>query len=328
MPLSGSTSFKDEVYGEISIDNSELEDQVLIKADGFPTYNFANVVDDHDMAITHVVRGCEYLSSTPKYNLLYDAFGYEKPCYIHLPHILGSDGQKLSKRHGSTSFGDLVKEGYLPEAIINAIALLGWSPSDNQEFFTLEELENKFDIRGISKSPAVFDFEKLAWFNAHYIQKLDEEEFFSLISEKLHEFTRNCKDYKLLAKLLQTRIKKLYDFEDLVYFIDNYSPDNLEIYIHKKMKTTLENSLESLKLLSPLLTNCDTWNIETLQKLQTNCAEENGLKNGLIMWPLRVSLTGQASTICGSSEALILLGKEESLRRLNLSIEALNRHLN
>lgn len=325
MPTEGKTCFIDEVYGEICVENKELEDQILIKADGYPTYNFANVVDDHDMGITHVVRGCEYLSSTPKYNLLYDALGYEKPVYVHLPHILGSDGQKLSKRHGSTSFADLLKEGYLPEAIINYIALLGWAPTDNQEIFSLKELEEKFSIKGISKSPAVFDYDKLAWFNSQYIQKMDFSDFYAQVENTLIKDFPHCKDYKLLAQLLQSRIKKLVGFSELFHFL-NYYPEELalDLFTHKKMKTDKQSSLHVLEKLLPLLEN-SLWENENLHQLMVDFANQHALKNGQVMWPLRIAVTAQAVTPGGASEALLLLGKEESLKRVKIALEALKK---
>lgn len=330
MPLEGKTSFYDEVYGEITVDNKELEDQILIKTDGFPTYNFANVVDDHDMGITHVVRGYEYLSSTPKYNLLYDAFGYDKPTYIHLPHILGQDGQKLSKRHGSTSFADLTKEGYLPEAIVNYIALLGWAPADNQEIFSLKELEAQFSIERISKSPSIFDYDKLAWFNSQYIQKMSKEEFKQLIQSPLLEFLPELNSEKIdfICELMQTRSKRLYDFKEALAFLKNYPDLDLNLFIHKKMKTTLENSLQSLVWLKPLLTKITQWNAETLHELLIETAQKYEVKNGIVMWPLRVAITAQAVTPGGALEALLLLGQEETLKRLSLAIEKLERELN
>lgn len=329
MPLEGKTSFFDEVYGEITVDNKELEDQILIKTDGFPTYNFANVVDDHDMGITHVVRGYEYLSSTPKYNLLYDAFGYEKPSYIHLPHILGQDGQKLSKRHGSTSFADLMKEGYLPEAVINYIALLGWAPEDNQEIFSLKELEEKFSVSRISKSPAIFDYDKLAWFNSQYLQMMSKEDFRALIEAPLLDFLPQLSSEKvaLICDLLQTRIKRLYDFKEALAFLKHYENLDLELFIHKKMKTTLENSLQSLIWLKPLLSDLNDWSSEALHDLLIQTAQQHEVKNGIIMWPLRVAITAQAVTPGGALEALLLLGKEETLSRLELAIEKLEKEL-
>lgn len=327
MPKKGKTTFKDEVYGEISVDNCELEDQILIKQDGFPTYNFANVVDDHDMNITHVVRGCEYLSSTPKYNLLYDALGYEKPVYIHLPHILGQDGQKLSKRHGSTSFADLIAEGYLPEAIVNYIALLGWSPSDNKEIFSLSELEESFDISGISKSPAIFDYEKLAWFNSQYIQNMDEDKFFNTIKDQLEKYLQNInlniQQLKLLSSLLKKRLKKINDFKDSIKFLIKYEKPDSELFVHQKMKTDKNLSLTVLKDFIHILNHCHTWESEVLHELMLKYATENQLKNGQVMWPIRIAITAQAVTPGGAVEALVLLGKEESLKRLELAINSL-----
>lgn len=329
MPLEGKTTFYDEVYGEIVVENKDLEDQILIKTDGFPTYNFANVVDDHDMGITHVVRGYEYLSSTPKYNLLYDAFGYEKPCYIHLPHILGQDGQKLSKRHGSTSFADLIKEGYLPEAIINYIALLGWAPADNQEIFSLKELEEIFSVKRISKSPAIFDYDKLAWFNAQYLQKMDAENFKNLLKDRLLAFLPTLSEEKinLICELLQPRLKKINDFEEALGFLKSYAHLDLSLFVHQKLKTNLENAHQSLLWLKPALEKEKLWDKESLHHCLHQLAAEHEVKNGLIMWPLRVALTAQAVSPGGAIEALLLLGKEESLKRLQQSIEILAKEL-
>lgn len=320
MPLEGETSFDDAVYGRITVKNEELEDQILLKADGYPTYNFANVVDDSAMRISHVLRGSEYLSSTPKYNLLYEAFGYEKPQYVHLPLILGEDGQKLSKRHGATGFADLVAEGYLPEAIVNYIALLGWAPKDNQEIFSLEELCRVFDIAGISKSPSIFDYKKLLWFNQEYFRRMSAEAFAELcrpsFERVLPERPRGW-DCALLASLLQQRLEKLTDIEDQIRFLAHYREDfDLALFAHKKMKTTVEGAFPMLRALRAGLGALEDWSQEGLHAYLSGLAAEQGLKNGQVMWPCRVALAGQAVTPGGAVEILYLLGKEESLRRL------------
>lgn len=325
MPLTGQTTFHDEVYGSITVDNKELEDQILLKSDGFPTYNFANVVDDHDMAITHVVRGSEYLSSTPKYNLLYEAFGYEIPTYIHLPLINGKDGKKLSKRHGATSFAGLVSEGYLPEAIINYIALLGWSPGEKstEELFTLEDLKQKFHVKGISKSPAVFDYDKLAWFNSVYIQKMSLEAFAELCAPYFAQVLPDLKQPLLLAKILQARVKKLTEIPDMIRFLALHQELDNELYVHKKMKTDKLSSLAILRELRPELADWTDWSEEGLHQFLLEAASRRSLKNGQLMWPLRIAVSAQAVTPGGAVEILSLLGQEESLRRLDRALARL-----
>lgn len=338
MPLEGETCFDDAVYGRICVKNEELEDQILLKSDGFPTYNFANVVDDHDMNITHVVRGSEYLSSTPKYNLLYDAFGYEKPTYVHLPLILGEDGQKLSKRHGATGFHDLLKEGYLPEAIINYIALLGWAPKDNQELFSLKELEEAFDVAGISKSPSIFDYKKLKWFNQEYFKRMSLEDFTALCRPALIEALgsdasgQSCYggqwNFGLLASILQPRLERLVDLTDLVDFLVHYQEDyDLELFAHKKMKTSVESAKEQLPSIIDLLEGVEEaqWTQETLHDRLLGLAQQKEVKNGQILWPCRIALTGKGVTPGGAIEVLALLSKKESLRRLKHSLDRLQK---
>ena len=323
----GTTTFHDEVYGSITVDNSELEDQILIKADGYPTYNFANVIDDHLMNITHVVRGSEYLSSTPKYNLLYEAFGWDIPTYIHLPAVMKDQHQKLSKRNGDASFQDLVAKGYLPEAIINYIALLGWSPSVNQEIFTMDELIKIFDIKGLSKSPAIFDIVKLTWMNSEYIKKLDFDKFYEMALPYLKESVHADIDLKMLAGFIQTRIGTFNDIAEMVDFVDvlpEYSP---ELYIHKKMKTTLENSLANLEKAVPVLEKQDDWSNEALYASLVALAQELEVKNGQILWPIRTALSGKPTSPCGASELCALFGKEESLKRIQKGMELLKEAL-
>ena len=319
----GTTTFHDEVYGSITVDNSELEDQILIKADGYPTYNFANVIDDHLMNITHVVRGSEYLSSTPKYNLLYEAFGWDIPTYIHLPAVMKDQHQKLSKRNGDASFQDLVAKGYLPEAIINYIALLGWSPSVNQEIFTMDELIKIFDIKGLSKSPAIFDIVKLTWMNGEYIKKMDADKFYETALPYLKESVKSDVDLKMLAGFIQSRIGTFNDIAEMVDFVDvlpEYSP---ELYIHKKMKTNLENSLVSLEKSVPVLKEQTEWTNEALYQRLVELAQEMEVKNGVVLWPIRTALSGKPTSPCGASELCVLFGKEETIKRLEKGIELL-----
>lgn len=330
MPLTGSTSYHDLVYGDITFPNEDLDDQVLIKTDGFPTYNFANVIDDHTMGITHVVRGSEYLSSTPKYNLLYEAFGWEIPTYIHLPLIMGKsvdeEGNevisKLSKRHGSTGFMDLVNEGYLPEAIINYIALLGWAPKDTREIFSLKELIEAFDINGISKSPAVFDYDKLSWVNAEHIKAMSDEEFLTHAKPYYDEAGATPSCYALLAELLKPRITKFTEITDKLSFIKNYGNFELELFEHKKSKSTIESSKEMLEKAIPVLEGLD-WDRDTITEAMKNLAESLEVKNSVVMWPVRIAAAGVAVTPGGCSEVMLLLGKEESLKRIKYAYSRL-----
>ncbi len=328
MPIEGETKFVDAVFGEITVDNSELQDQILIKADGYPTYNFANVIDDHTMGITHVVRGSEYLSSTPKYNLLYEAFGWEIPTYIHLPLINGKndDGtvSKLSKRHGSTGFEDLIAEGYLPEAIINYIALLGWCPKDNQEIFTLDELCEVFDISGISKSPSVFDYDKLDWFNAEYIRKMSVEEFAQVADPY---FTQALGDKEIdrikLASILQQRTVKLTDIPQTIDFFRELPEYDKELFVNKKSKTNLENAPIMLKAVYDKITALEEYNHDSIHDALISLATELEVKNGTVMWPARIAVAGKQVTPGGAIEILEILGKEESLRRMEIGLEKL-----
>ncbi len=324
----GTTKFIDEVYGEITVQNQELEDQILIKSDGLPTYNFANVVDDHLMEITHVLRGSEYLSSTPKYNILYEAFGWDLPVYLHLPLILNENGEKLSKRQGDASFEDLLEMGFLPDAIVNFIALLGWSPEDNQEFFTLDELIKNFNAKGISKSPSIFDMKKLSWMNGEYIKKLPEDEFFEMAKPYLEAAIKSTNvDLRVVSAMVQTRVSLVKEVTDLVDFIDElpvYEPD---LYIHKKMKTTVEIALSSLKSVLPVLENFDNWTEHALHEEMLALVEKLGIKNGQLLWPIRTALSGKPSSPCGATQLLELLGKEKSIQRLKIGIEMLEKSL-
>ncbi len=328
MPIEGSTTFTDAVFGEITVENSELQDQILIKQDGYPTYNFANVIDDHTMGITHVVRGSEYLSSTPKYNLLYEAFGWEIPTYIHLPLINGKneDGSvsKLSKRHGSTGFEDLIKEGYLPEAIINYIALLGWCPKDNREIFTLDELCKVFDISGISKSPAVFDYDKLEWFNGEYIKAMTDEEFAAIAEPYFKEALGDAPvDHLKIAAILKQRTTKLTDIPEKIDFFKALPAYEKELYINKKSKTNLENAPVMLKAVYDELSALPAWESDQIHDALINLAQKLEVKNGTVMWPARISVAGKTVTPGGAIEILDILGREESLRRMELGLEKL-----
>ena len=333
MPESGETVFEDLVYGKITVPNAELDDQVLIKADGFPTYNFANVVDDHIMAISHVVRGSEYLSSTPKYNLLYEAFGWEIPTYIHLPLIQGKgeDGtiSKLSKRHGATSFSDLLDDGFLPEAVINYIALLGWAPKEEtRELFSLPELVEAFHISGISKSPSIFDYAKLEWFNGEYIRNMNPEDFLSKAKSAFDELVQGNSDlYPFLIEILQPRITKFQQITEKLAFLIQLPDFDLDLFVHKKSKTDQENSYATLSLCLEKLEQLDAWDKENIHDLLVQAALDREVKNAFIMWPLRIAVTGTAVTPGGAVEALILLGKNESLKRIQQSIERLSMKL-
>lgn len=319
MPTEGKTSFKDIVFGEVTVDNKELEDQILIKSDGFPTYNFANVVDDYEMKITHVVRGCEYLSSTPKYNLLYEALGWEIPTYIHLPLIMGKneDGSvsKLSKRHGAVSFEDLVEKGYLPEAIVNYIAFLGWCPDSNQEIFSLSELIKVFSAERISKSPAVFDYKKLDWFNSEYMKLKTDEEFSNLAYPYISKVVKNC-DCKKIAKLLKTRISKFSDIPELIDFFETLPNYDVSMFENKKSKTNLEISKNVLEKIFTEFENLNSWDYESIHDLLINFAKSSEMKNGTVMWPVRIAVSGKTMTPGGAVEILEILGKEESLKRM------------
>ena len=320
---SGTTTFTDEVFGTITVENTELDDMVLIKSDGLPTYNFANVIDDHLMKITHIMRGSEYLSSTPKYNLLYQAFGFDIPIYLHLAPIAGEDGKKLSKRRGDASYNDLVSQGFLPQAIINYIALLGFSPSGNQEFFTLEELVKVFDIKGLSKSPAIFDRAKLTWMNSEYFKKMPPDDFYIKALPILEKNIKRTVDFKKIATLVQSRINFLHDIENLVDFIDTLNDYDTAIYIHKKMKTTKELSKNVLEELLPLIESIETFKETFIKEQLDTFATKRELKNGQVLWPIRTALTGKETSFCGASELLEILGKEESILRIKKAIELL-----
>ena len=328
MPTEGSTTFDDVVYGPITIENKELEDQILLKSDGYPTYNFANVIDDHLMKITHVVRGCEYLTSTPKYKLLYEAFGWDVPTYVHLPLIMGKnpDGtvSKLSKRHGSTGFADLVNDGYLPEVIVNYIALLGWCPKDNREIFTLDELAENFSISGISKSPAVFDYEKLQWLNGEYLRDMTPEEFTRLAMPYYRAvFPDGERPWDVLTAILQQRVTRLTEIPAMLGFFRDLPDYAAELFVNKKSKTTFENSADMLKAALPVLESLPEWTLDAIHDSMMELVPKLGVKNGTLLWPVRIAAAGQTVTPGGAFEILCILGREESLRRLNLGLKKL-----
>ncbi len=328
IPKTGSTTFHDAVFGDITVENETLDDQVLIKSDGLPTYNFANVIDDHLMGITHVVRGSEYLSSAPKYNLLYEAFGWEVPTYIHCSPVMRDAHNKMSKRHGDPSYEDLLAMGFLSEAVVNYVALLGWSPKGadaEREFFTLDELAKVFDIAGISKSPAIFDLEKLKYFNANYLRALPAEAFYAAAEPYLRRAVTNpAIDLKLIAPLVQPRCDTFEDIAPQVDFFDALPEYSNELYVHKKMKTTLENSLEALNVTLPVLEAIQDWTYDAIHDALIGLAERLELKNGRIMWPVRTALSGKAVTPGGAVELCQILGKAETLRRMEQGIRQLS----
>ncbi len=327
VPNEGSTTFHDELYGDITVDNSELDDMILIKSDGFPTYNFANVIDDHLMEITHVVRGNEYISSTPKYQRLYDAFGWESPKYIHLGLITDENHKKLSKRSGHSSFEDLLEQGFLTEAIINFIALLGWSPEDNEELFTLDELIKKFDYHRINKSPSVFDVNKLKWMNSEYIKKMSDDAFLEMAMPYVDKVITKDLDKKKIALMTKSRIEVFPDICEHIDFFEKLPEYDVSMYEHKKMKTTLESSLETLKDVIPLLEKFDDYTNDSLYAYLSKYVEEKGVKIGYVMWPIRTALSGKQMTPAGATEILEVLGKEESVSRLKTGVSLLEKAL-
>lgn len=324
-PNMGTTVFEDEIYGRIEVDNAELDDMILIKSDGYPTYNFANVVDDHLMGITHVVRGNEYLSSSPKYNRLYEAFGWEVPVYVHCPLITNEDHQKLSKRSGHASFEDLMDQGFLAEAVVNFVALLGWSPTENQEIFRLEELVKVFDYHHMSKSPAVFDVTKLKWMNGEYLKAMDFETFYELAEPYIRKVITKDYDFRKIAKLVQTRIEIFPDIAGHIDFIEELPDYDTAMYTHKKMKTTKESSLTVLNEILPVLAAQTDYSNDALYTVITAFVKENGYKNGYVLWPLRTAVSGKQMTPGGATELMEILGKEESLRRIQTGIDKLSK---
>ncbi len=323
-PKTGTTTFHDELYGDISVDNAELDDMILIKSDGFPTYNFANVVDDHLMGITHVVRGNEYLSSSPKYNRLYDAFGWEIPHYIHCPMITDEDHHKLAKRCGHSSFEDLLEQGFLEDCIVNFVVLLGWSPSDNQEFFTLEELIEKFDYHNISKSPAVFDYQKLHWMNGEYIKKMENAAYYEYVAPTIRSVLQKDYSVEKIADMVKSRIETYNDIPDMIDFFNAVPEYDIAMYTHKKMKTDAQSSLAVLQELLPLFEAQEDYSNAALYDLLVAYVAQKGCKNGYAMWPLRVAVSGKQSTPGGATEIMEVIGKEESLQRMRDAIAKLS----
>ncbi len=324
MPTTGNTTYHDAVYGDITIENSELEDQILIKSDGMPTYNFANVIDDHLMGINCVMRGIEYLSSTPKYNLLYDAFGWERPMYIHMPPIMKDAQHKLSKRNGDASYEDLVKKGFLKDAIINYIALLGWSPKDDSEKMTFEQLKQKFDIAGINKSPSIFDPVKLAWLNGLYIKEMTPEEFSAYATPWIENSFLKHFSRELVCKLIQSRIETFAEIPEKLRFLVEYGAFDNQLYVNQKQKTDETVAKEILPLVKNALENVETWDNQNLYQALVALAQSLQIKNGKVLWPARIALTGLAATPGGASEIAEIIGKEETIRRLNFAISQLN----
>ncbi len=328
IPREGFTTFHDAVYGDIAVENDSLDDQVLLKSDGLPTYNFANVVDDHLMGITHVVRGSEYLSSAPKYNLLYEAFGWEVPTYIHCSPVMRDAQNKMSKRHGDPSYEDLISQGYLTQAVLNYVALLGWSPRGDkveQEFFSLQELAESFDVAGISKSPAIFDLEKLNYFNANYLRGMTAEEFAQVAEPYIRQSVKNpATDPAHIAPLLQARCEKLTDIPEKVDFFDALPEYDTEIYTNKKSKTDHVVSLEMLKQTLPVLEGMPSWEQEKIHDALMGLAEQLGVKNATLMWPVRIALAGRTVTPGGAVEIAYILGRDECVLRIKKGIEKLS----
>ena len=325
MPTEGTTTFHDEIYGDITVPNAELDDMILIKSDGYPTYNFANVIDDHLMNITHVVRGNEYLSSAPKYNRLYEAFGWEVPVYVHCPLITDENHKKLSKRCGHSSYEDLLDQGFVSEAIVNYVALLGWCPQDNREIFSLPELVEAFDYHHMSKSPAVFDINKLKWMNGEYLKAMDFDKFYELAEPYIKKVITKDYDLKKIAPLIKSRIEILPDIKDQIDFFEAVPEYDTAMYCHKKMKTNEETSLEVLKEILPRLEVWDDYSNDALFGLLKGFAEEKGYKNGYVMWPVRTAVSGKQNTPGGATEIMEVLGKAESVERIKNAIELLSR---
>lgn len=322
-PTQGTTTFHDEIYGDITVDNAELDDMILIKSDGYPTYNFANVVDDHLMGITHVVRGNEYLSSSPKYNRLYEAFGWEVPVYVHCPLITDEEHQKLSKRSGHSSFEDLIEQGFLTEAVVNFVALLGWSPQEDREIFSLPELVEAFDYRRISKSPAVFDFTKLKWMNGEYMKAMDFSRFYEMAQPYLKQTLTRGQDLEKIAGMVKTRIETFTDIAGMVDFFEELPEYDPILYVHKKMKTTKESALCVLQELLPVLEAQSDYTNDALYATLLSYIEQKGCKSGSVLWPVRVAVSGRQMTPAGATEIMEILGKRESLARIRKGIALL-----
>ena len=326
-PQTGTTTFHDEIYGDITVDNAELDDMILIKSDGYPTYNFANVVDDHLMGITHVVRGNEYLSSSPKYNRLYEAFGWDVPVYVHCPLITNEEHQKLSKRCGHSSYEDLIEQGFLTEAVVNFVALLGWSPADNREIFSLEELVKAFDYHHMSKSPAVFDYTKLKWMNGEYIKAMDFDSYFEMAEPHIRKVITRDYDIRKIAEMVKTRIEIFPDIENLIDFFEELPEYDTAMYTHKKMKTTEESSLEVLTEILPVLEAQQDYSNDALYQTLCDFVAEKGCKNGYVLWPVRTAVSGKQMTPAGATEIMEIIGKEESLKRIRTGIALLTKAL-
>ena len=322
-PTEGTTTFHDEIYGDITVNNDELDDMVLIKSDGYPTYNFANVVDDHLMGITHVVRGNEYLSSSPKYNRLYDAFGWEVPVYVHCPLITNEEHKKLSKRSGHSSYEDLIDQGFISEAVVNYVALLGWSPEDNREIFSLDEMVKEFDYRRMSKSPAVFDMTKLRWMNGEYIKAMDFDKFYEMAEPYIKKVITKDLDLKKIAAMVKTRIEIFPDIEGHIDFFETLPEYDPQMYVHKKMKTNLETSLKVLKDVLPILEAQEDYSNDALYAALSEYVSKEGVKTGFVMWPIRTAVSGKQMTPAGATEIMEVLGKEESISRIKKGIELL-----
>ena len=319
----GQTTFVDEVFGEITVENEELENQVLIKSDGFPTYNFANVVDDHLMAITHVMRGSEYLPSTPKYNLLYQAFGWEVPTYVHLPLILSADGGKLSKRRGDAFFEDFLEAGFLPEAIVNYIALLGWSPPENREIYSLEELTQIFSVEGLSKSPSTFDLDKLKWMNGEYLKAMDVADFLTLALPYINKVVGESLDKKAVAGLIKDRIATLSEIPEILDFVAKLPDYSTDLFVNKKNKVDEAMAKEMLTKILPQIEGLMDWTAETISSTLKTFAEAEGVKVAQIMWPMRCALSGKETSPGGATDLMTIFGKNESVVRINTAITKL-----
>lgn len=326
IPHEGTTTFHDEIFGDITVENSTLDDQVLIKRDGLPTYNFANVVDDHLMGITHVVRGSEYLSSAPKYDLLYKGFGWDIPKYVHCSPVMRDAHNKMSKRHGDPSYEDLIAQGYLTDAVLNYVALLGWSPRGEQEIFSLDELIEVFDMAGISKSPAIFDIEKLRYFNSEYIRAMSPEDFAKVAEPFIRQSVKNEKyDAAAIASLLQQRTEVLTEIPEKVDFFDELPEYDVELFTHKKSKSDSASSLEVLQKMVPIFEALPQWNDEEILESMKKLAEDMEVKNAKVMWPVRIAAAGKAVTPGGAVEICRILGREETLSRMNIAIEKLSK---
>ena len=323
VPTEGTTTFHDDIYGDITVNNNELDDMILIKSDGFPTYNFANVIDDHLMGITHVVRGNEYLSSSPKYNLLYEAFGWDVPVYVHCPLITDEEHHKLSKRCGHSSYEDLIEQGFVSEAVVNFVALLGWSPEDNQEIMSLDELVKSFDYHHMSKSPAVFDFGKLKWMNGEYIKAMDFDSFYERALPYIRQVIKKDLDVKKIAEMVKTRIEIFPDIPALIDFFEELPEYDVAMYTHKKMKTNTESSLQVLQEILPVLEALDDYSNDSIYATISAFVAEKEYKNGYVLWPIRTAVSGKQMTPAGATEIMEIIGKEESIARIKKGIELL-----